>query len=71
MKNTKLGDVLNYDGQLFKVVAESDKRMVCLESINSTPCAYCGKYGKDRFWIIPESPVFQEKASPVNTLDIK
>lgn len=59
MKNPNLGDYLLWKGKLAKVISETWQRTVCLELLEN----------KDQFDVIPTSPLFQENAQPVSSMD--
>lgn len=70
MKNASLGDYLLWEGRLAKVIAETDRRQVIMEYVESDKCPHCsGDLGKQQFGIIPSSPLFQEKASKIQTIE--
>jgi len=70
MKNPKLGDYLLWKGELAKVVYETDQRTVGIELITDCKCPHCNKsLGKKQVDIIPTSPLFQENAEPLQTMD--
>lgn len=70
MKNPKLGDYLLWKGELAKVVYESTGRTVGIELIKDHKCPHCNEsLGKKQIEMIPESPLFQDNAEALQTMD--
>lgn len=72
MKKPKLNDLLHWGDKsnLFKVIGIIDRPSVIIQNTTESICPHCqGKLDKESFAVIPESPLFQEMASPVQTLD--
>jgi len=70
MKNPKLGDYLLWKGELARVVYETDQRTVGIELLEDSKCPYCNKsLGKKQLDIIPTSPLFQENAETLQTMN--
>lgn len=70
MKKPKLGDVFYWKGQMVKVVATANEPTVFMETMENQKCPHCdGDIGKHQFGIIPTSPLFQENAEPIQTLE--
>ncbi len=70
MKNPKLGDYLLWKHELAKVVYETNKRTAGIELIEDCKCPHCNKsLGKKQIDIIPTSPLFQDNAISVQTMD--
>jgi hypothetical protein len=66
-----LGTILLYEDKLVEVVAfsENQGRNLLLRPVNATPCSSCGSLGD--IHILERSPLFQENAKPVKTLEEK
>lgn len=72
MKNPKLGDYILWEGQLAKVVYETSLRTVGIELINDCRCPHCnGNLGNKQINVIPSSPLFQDNAQPLQTMEDK
>jgi len=70
MKNPKLGDYILWKGQLARVLYETSERTVGIELIDNHKCPHCqGDLGKKQINIIPTSPLFQENAEPIQTMN--
>ena len=67
MKRADIGAVLRFDGELHEVIAIADRRLLILAPIDKAPCESCG----NRFHahVVEESPLFQNGAEAVKTLD--
>ncbi len=71
MKNPKLGDYLLWKGKPAKVIGETDQRQVIFEMLEPTTCPHCdGDLGKEQVHMIVSSPLFQQNAEKIPTLDI-
>jgi hypothetical protein len=69
MKNPKLGDYLLWEGQLAKVVYQTDQRTVGIELFDDCKCPHCnGNLGKKQINVIVFSPLFQQNAQPLQTI---
>lgn len=70
MKNPKLGDYILWKGQLAKVVYETSNRTIGIELIDDHRCPHCnGNLGKQQINLIPTSPLFQENAQALPTME--
>lgn len=66
MKRADLSDVVTYEGELYEVVAISDRRTVILAPIGKSPCPACGDRG--HVHLVEESRLFQNGVHPVSTV---
>jgi hypothetical protein len=70
MKNPKLGDYLLWEGKPAKIVGETSDRVVFVQILESNNCPHCnGLLPPEYFGMIPHSPLFQEKAEIMPTMD--
>ena len=70
MKIPKLGDFFLWKGKLAKIVCMAKEPTVVIETIESCKCPHCGgDLGKEQFSVIPTSPLFQQNAEPLPTLN--
>lgn len=68
MKRAKLNDVFLWEGELVEVFAVSEnERVVVFKPTGKEPCPECGH--DHRSGVIESSPLFQERAKPVATLE--
>ena len=71
MKKAKLGDYLLWKGAIAKIVAEINERAVVIQMNQHAKCPHCGgDLGVDQSVVIPTSPLFEENAEPVPTIEI-
>lgn len=69
MKKAEISDLLYWKNSLAKVIGRADRPTLIIEMIDDKKCPHCrGSLGREQFSIIPESPLFQENAEPVNTI---
>lgn len=69
MKIPKLGDYLMWEGELCKVIGESNAWTVHIEKLHPEQCPHCnGELGKHQFSVIVASPLFQQSAEPIQTI---
>lgn len=70
MKKPKLEDWILWKGELAKIIATADKPTVTIQMHKNPCCKECGAdLGKYKFSVIPTSPLFQENAEPLQTLN--
>lgn len=70
MKRPKLGDYLTWNGDLAKIIGTSSGEQVIIELLDNQKCPHCeGDLGKHQFTMIVSSPLFQESAQPLQTID--
>lgn len=69
MKNAQLGDYLLWDGKPAKIISETSSRQVIIEMLDNCRCPHCnGDLGKEQIHMIVASPLFQEKAERMETI---
>lgn len=69
MKNANIGDYLLWEGKPAKVIGETDKRQVIIELLEDAKCPHCGgELGKDQTHVIVSSPMFQNGAEQMKTI---
>ena len=69
MKKAELGDYLLWEGQPAKVIGETDSRQVVIELLEDAVCPHCeGKLGKEQIHVIVSSPMFQNGAEKMKTI---
>jgi hypothetical protein len=72
MKNPKLGDYLLWQGEPAKIIGTTDSKQVIIELLENEKCPYCkGDLGRKQIHMIVSSPLFQESAEPLPTIQIK
>jgi hypothetical protein len=70
MKNPKLGDYLLWNGEVAQIIGEASERHVIIELIKDRICPHCsGKLEKEQFSVIVSSPLFQQSAEKLQTLN--
>ena len=70
MKNPKIGDFLLWKGEPAKIIGTADKKVAVIELIEDQKCPHCGKIlGKERFYEVIESPLFQKNAEKMPTIE--
>jgi len=70
MKKVKLGDYLKWLDRLAKIIGTTDEATVFIEMIDNKKCPHCGAdLGKDQFSVIINSPLFQENAEKIQTIN--
>ena len=70
MKTAKLGDYLLWEGKPAKIVYEANDRTVGVELFENCSCPHCGgDLGKKQISVIPTSPMFQNAAEPMQTIN--
>ena len=70
MKKPHLGDYLLWQGKPAKIIGETDRKQVIIELLENCKCPHCqGDLGKDQTWVIVSSPLFQENAEALPTID--
>ncbi len=70
MKNAKLGDYLLWEGRPAKIVGTVDAKQALIEMLAPRRCPHCdGDVGKEQFSVVVASPLFQESAEKLPTLD--
>lgn len=69
MKTAKLGDIFEYDGNLFEVKGIANGKMLIVESLEEINiCPNCSHKRKENRNILEESHNFQTKAKPIETI---
>lgn len=69
MKNPNLGDYLLWKGSPAKIIGETDRRTVIIELLENSMCPHCkGDLGKEQMNIVVSSPLFQENAERLPTI---
>ena len=69
MKDAELGDYLLWEGKPAKIVGTSDTRQVIIELLEPQKCPHCdGDLGKKQINVIVSSPMFQEGAEKLQTI---
>lgn len=70
MKKAKLGDFLLWNCKPAQIVAVADRPTVVINMLEERKCPHCQEpVGKDQFSVIVESPLFQENAQKVQTIE--
>ncbi len=70
MKTAKLGDFLLWEGKVAQIRWETDQRTVGIVILEPNLCPHCGGMLENKaFDVIPTSPMFQENAKPIKTID--
>lgn len=64
---TQPGALVLYDGELTRVVGIATGRTLTLEYVEHSACHACGE--ARRVHVLEDSPLFQEKAEPVPTVE--
>ena len=67
MKTAKLGALLKWEGQEVKVVGIAEGKTIIMEPVGARPCNGCGY--TEQYHILEHSPLFQENAEPILTLE--
>lgn len=71
MRTAKLGDMLMWEGELAKVVGIAEGKNLIIEIYEEEKCPRCKRsLGRKRFSVLEDSPLFQETAKAIQTLDI-
>ncbi len=69
MKNPKLNDYLLWKGKPAQVIGETDRRQVIIELLENRKCPHCqGDLGKEQIHMIVSSPLFQQNADQMPTI---
>ncbi len=55
-----------YEGRICKVVSIAESKSVTFEPLDARPCLHCKH--TPRYTLVEESPLFQEKVTPVETI---
>lgn len=72
MKNPKVGDYILWRNAPAKIIGTSEGKQVIIEMLEDVKCPECGhRIGKDQFSVIISSPLFQESAEPIQTMESK
>jgi hypothetical protein len=70
MKNPHLGDFFLWEGKPAKVIGESEGHQVMIELLEDQKCPHCnGLLGKHAFQVIVSSPLFQQSAEQIPTIE--
>jgi len=70
MKNPKLGDYLLWKGEPAKIIGTTSSQQVVIEMLENCKCPYCdGDLGKDQVHMIVSSPLFQQNAEIIPTMN--
>lgn len=70
MKRPRLNDILRWRQRIYEVVGLSDGEHVHIRSIDNNKCPHCGgDIGPDHATMVTSAPIFQDEATPVQTLD--
>jgi hypothetical protein len=71
MKTAQLGDYLLWEGRVVKVLfINPGSKAIGMETLEDKKCPHCGgSLGKEQFEIIESSPMFQEGAKPLQTIN--
>lgn len=70
MKTIKLGDFIFWKGKLAKAVTMCDLPQVGLEMQEENKCPHClGTLKKEHIQVVIQSPLFQENAEPIPTIN--
>jgi hypothetical protein len=71
MKQPRLGDYLEWQGKLYKVIGLTYDPCVLLEPVLDTKCPHCDGLlmGIDQVTLVINSPLFQEEAKPIQTIN--
>lgn len=71
MKNAQLGDYLLWNGKPARVICETDRRTVVIQLLENCKCPHCrGDLGKEHIHVIVASPLFQENAERMPSIQI-
>ena len=65
----KPSTIIKYQGKLCEVVGIAYSKVLFIREIGAIPCEKCGEVKE--YSEVENSPNFQEKAEPVNTLSTK
>jgi hypothetical protein len=69
-KTAELGQVIRWQGKLATVISLcTGEKMVGIEMIESPKCECCGHPYQYQFDVAESSPLFQESAEPVKTIN--
>lgn len=69
MKAASLGDYLLWKGHPAKVIGQTSSPQVVIELLENHKCRHCnGDLGKEQINVIVSSPLFQENAKPMQTI---
>lgn len=70
MKDGRAGQYLLWRNEPARIVGEINKRAVIIELQNDRICPQCGEHlGKTQLTVIVGSPLYQENAKPMPTID--
>ncbi len=70
MKNPKLGDYLLWKGEPGKIIGTTDRKQVIIELLENRRCPHCNEdLGKEQINMIVSSPLFQENADKLPTME--
>ncbi len=70
MKKAKLGNYLLWEKQPAQIIAESDLPQVTIELLEGKRCPHCQGYvGKKFISVVVDSPMFQNNAEQVTTIE--
>jgi len=64
---SKPATILKWKGELVEVVGISEGRTIHMQSVNAEKCKLCGSV--KQYDVLENSPLFQENAEPVDTLE--
>ena len=69
MKNASLGDYLLWQGKPAKIIGETSSRQVIIELLENCKCPHCqGDLGKEQIHMIVSSPLFQQSAEKLQSI---
>lgn len=72
MKDGRLGQFLLWRKRPAKIIGESTGRQVIIEMLENKCCPHCkGDLGKEQIHVIVASPMYQEEAEPLETIESK
>ncbi len=63
------GELLLYDGELFRVVGIAEGRSIILDPVEESPCGRCEQ--PRRLHMLEHSPLFQDHVEPVKTVEAR
>lgn len=70
MKDGRAGQYLLWYGIPSKIIGEIHKTAVIIENLEDSKCPHCGEsLGKKQLTVILGSPLYQENAKPMPTID--
>jgi hypothetical protein len=71
MKNPKLGDYLLWNDKPARIIGTTSSQQVIIELLENCKCPHCqGDLGKEQIHMIVSSPLFQQSAASLPTMDV-